>query len=229
MQRLSKILTSFGIASRRGSEKIIFENRVKVNGKLINTPQTMVSEEDIIEVDNKKLKNLEKKVYYVLNKPKGLTCTNCTTTKKRVIDLFNIDVRLFTVGRLDKNTTGLLIVTNDGHFANRVIHPSFNIEKEYLVRVSTKITHKHLISISKGAFIEKKLRKPVAVKKVNSKILKITVKEGKKHEVRIFVKKADLKILELKRIRIGFLKLNSLLEGEYREMKKEEILRFKKN
>jgi 23S rRNA pseudouridine2605 synthase len=228
MQRLSKILASRGVASRRGCEEIISEKRVKVNGTLVTVPQTMVAESAHITVDGMDTA-LQKKVYFILNKPKGYVCSNSPQYKKRVLDLFqNVNLRLFTVGRLDKNTKGLLIVTNDGKFANDVIHPSRNLEKEYLVKTSQNITHDDLLKIADGAFIEKKLVKPTFVKKVRKGTVKIGIKEGKKHEVRILIKKAKLKIVELKRIRIGPLVLGTLQEGYYREMRSKEIDLFLK-
>ena len=170
MQRLSKILAQRGVASRRKCEKIIEEKRVKVNGILITKPQEHFDEDNVdITVDDKPIGEKEKKVYFLLNKPKGYVCTNEKDTpkksKKRVLDLFkDLPYRLFTVGRLDKNTTGLLIVTNDGYFANKVIHPSSNIEKEYLVKVVNNISHKDLLEISKGTEIEGKWIKPTFVK-----------------------------------------------------------------
>lgn len=228
MQRLSKILASRGVASRRGCEEIISEKRVKVNGTLVTVPQTMVAESAHITVDGMDTA-LQKKVYFILNKPKGYVCSNSPQYKKKVLDLFqNVNLRLFTVGRLDKNTKGLLIVTNDGKFANDVIHPSRNLEKEYLVKTSQNITHDDLLKIADGAYIEKKLVKPTFVKKVRKGTVKIGIKEGKKHEVRILIKKAKLKIVELKRIRIGPLVLGTLQEGYYREMRSKEIDLFLK-
>lgn len=228
MQRLSKILAQRGISSRRGAEKIIEDNRVKVNGITINKPQFMVDEEnDLIKLDNELLPEKEKNVYFILNKPKGYLCTNGELYKKRVIDLFkDLNLRLFTVGRLDKDTTGLLIVTNDGFFANKVIHPSSNLEKEYLVKVVDDISHEDLVTISKGIEIDKKWVAPTFVEKVRKGTLKLGVKEGKKHEVKLLVGKTGQKVKELKRIRIGPLVLGKLLEGSYRKMTKKEIEQF---
>jgi 23S rRNA pseudouridine2605 synthase len=143
--------------------------------------------------------------------------------KKLVIDLFShLRLRLFTIGRLDRDTTGLLLVTNDGHFAHRVIHPSSNIVKEYLIKTEQEITDAHLKIIAKGAFIEDCWVKPVKVQKVRKGTLKVSVKEGKKREVRLLVQNAGLDILELSRIRIGGLHLGSLSEGMFREMTANE-------
>ncbi|MBM3198304.1 MAG: rRNA pseudouridine synthase, partial [Chlamydiae bacterium] len=126
-KRLSKVLAAAGVASRRAAEELIFAGKVTVNGSIVTTPQTLVSpKEDAICCEGKKVGYEEAKLYFLLNKPKGYICSNARVgTKKIVRDLFaKIPQRLFTVGRLDRETTGLLIVTNDGHFANKVIHPS---------------------------------------------------------------------------------------------------------
>ncbi len=220
-KRLSKALAAAGIASRRAAEEIIFEGRVKVNGQVVLLPQTMVSwEKDEIEVDGQPLQREEQKVYFLLNKPHGFVCSHTRIgSKKLVVDLFtHLGLRVFTVGRLDRDTTGLLIVTNDGHFSNQVIHPSSNIAKEYLVKTVQEITDVHLKSISKGTRIEGALIRPVSVTKVRKGTLKVVVKEGKKREVRLLVQNAGLDINELSRIRIGGLHLGSVPEGTYREL-----------
>jgi len=219
--RLSKVLAAAGIASRRGAEDLIFSGKVLVNGVVVKTPQTLVSlKTDEIYVENQKISQEESKLYFLLNKPRGYICSNARVgTKKIVSDLFqHVPERLFTVGRLDRDTTGLLIVTNDGHFANRVIHPSSSITKEYLVKTHIEPFHQHLLIISKGIEIEGDWIQPVKVTKIRKGTLKVVVREGKKREVRLLVEQAGLKVLELKRIRIGGLLLGSLPEGSYREL-----------
>lgn len=217
-KRLSKALAAAGIASRRACEEIIFAGRVKINGKVVKVPQTQVNwESDKIHVDEELVTAEQKKVYYMLNKPPGYLCTNARPGKRPIVlDLFNQDERLFTVGRLDRDTTGLLLVTNDGHFAQEVIHPSSNIIKEYLVKTLQEIEPHHLESMSEGARVDSKWIKPVSVTKVRKGNYKICVKEGKKHEVRIIAERAGLKIIELTRIRIGRLLLGQLPLGMYR-------------
>ncbi len=220
-KRLSKALAAAGIASRRACEELIFNGRVSVNGEVILVPQTLVSwKTDEIRVDEKLVSGEEEKAYYILNKPHGYICSNTRIGRKKlVIDLFgSTTARLFTVGRLDRDTTGLLIVTNDGHFAQRVIHPSANISKEYVVKTLQEITADHLKTIAKGTFIEGSWIKPVRVQKVRKGTVKVVVKEGKKREVRLLVQNAGLDILELSRVRIGGLRLGSILEGTFREM-----------
>jgi len=224
-KRLSKVLAAAGVASRRASEELIFKGRVTVNDEVVLVPQALVcAQKDQICVDNEPIQAEEKKVYYILNKPHGFICSNAPLgTKKRVVDLFaHLPYRLFTIGRLDRDTTGLLLVTNDGHFANKVIHPSSNIQKEYLIKTLQEVTDLHLKQISKGIFIEGSFIKPIRVVKVRKGTLKIVVKEGKKREVRLLVQAANLEILELCRIRIGGLLLGPIAEGGFRPMSETE-------
>jgi 23S rRNA pseudouridine2605 synthase len=226
--RLNKFLSSSGISSRRGVEKIIFEKKVKINGYVVDQPQKKIdSTKDLITVNNVVIRP-EKKVYYLLNKPRGYVCSNSRIhpQEKIINDLFPSSSRLFTIGRLDKTTVGLLLVTNDGDFAQRIIHPSNNLSKEYLIKTKQLITAEHLLTISSGIFIYKKLIKPVVVKKVRKSTFKIVIKEGKKHEVRLFCEKAGLEIILLKRIRLGPFQLGSIQEGTYRELTEKEKKSF---
>lgn len=224
-KRLSKALAAAGIASRRACEEIIFEGRVQVNGITVLIPQTLVDwESDRISVDGSSVKGEEAKACYILNKPKGIICSNVRVGRKPIIlDLFpSFHERLFTVGRLDKDSTGLLLVTNDGQFAQQVIHPSARITKEYLVKTMQEITPEHLESLSQGARVDDQWVRPVSVQKVRRGTFKICVKEGKKHEVRIIAERAGLKVVELIRIRIGGLLLGTLPEGEYRPLTEKD-------
>lgn len=224
-KRLSKALAAAGIASRRACEELIFNGKVRVNGTVVRVPQTLVSwESDTIEVHGRLVPSEERKVYYILNKPTGYICSNKEVgTKKLVIDLFEpLEQRLFTIGRLDRDTTGLLLVTNDGHFAQKVIHPSANIQKEYLVKVHEEVEHDELVAISRGTEVEGVWVKPLRVTKMRRGTIKVVVMEGKKREVRHLVEKAGLTILSLQRIRIGGLLLGKLQIGEFREMTKRE-------
>ncbi len=224
-QRLSKVMAAAGVASRRSCEEIIFAGRVKVNNSVVLIPQTMVSQRDSIAVDNEPIcATAQEKVYYMVNKPAGYICSSKGGEKsKLVVDLFEgIEQRLFTVGRLDKDTEGLLLVTNDGHFANQVIHPSSNLPKEYLAKTDKEVTHDHLIAISNGALVEGIFVKPANVTKVRRGTVKVTVTEGKKHEVRILLESAGLQVLELSRIRIGGLHLGALETGKWREISQNE-------
>lgn len=230
-KRLSKALAAAGIASRRACEELIFDGRVQVNGRTVKVPQTLVDwETDEIQVDGEKVSSEQKKVYYMLNKPEGYLCTNIRPGKRPIVlDLFpDASERLFTVGRLDRETTGLLLVTNDGHFANQVIHPSSNVIKEYLVKTFQEITPEYLEVLSQGARVDDKWVRPVSVHKVRRGTFKICVKEGKKHEVRIIAERAKLKIDQLSRIRIGSLVLGQLPVGKFRPLtEKDKALLFR--
>lgn len=227
-KRLSKVLAHAGIASRRKCEEFIFEGQVKVNGKTVLIPQTLVDiEKDRIEFRGQRIKNEEKKIYILLNKPKGYLCSakRISPTSKLVLDLFaGMPYRLFTVGRLDKETTGLLLITNDGAFANKIMHPSFGVTKEYLVKTYEEIQPEHLATLRKGTYIENTMVHPHKVVKVRRNTLKIVVGEGKKREVRILMERAGLTVLSLSRIRVGSLILSTLAEGAWRELNPKEII-----
>ena len=223
-QRLSKALAHAGIASRRAAEELITEGRVKVNGKVALLPQTMVDvSKDVILFEGKRVRP-ESKVYYLLHKPVGYTCTNAPG-KKRAIDLLGETAqRLYTVGRLDRDTSGLIIVTNDGEFANDVMHPSKKIPKEYLVKVDKEVQHQHLVTISEGMWVEGAYVRPLSVKKVRRGTLKVIICDGRKREVRRLMEKAGLETRELKRIRIGGVVLGTLPEGHFRLLSEKERL-----
>lgn len=224
-KRLSKVLAAAGVASRRACEELIFAGKVIVNGDIIKVPQTLVSFKDKISVEGKAIKQAEEKKYFILNKPAGYLCSAKQIGKvKIVLDLFqDVKERLFTVGRLDKDTEGLLIVTNDGHFAQKVIHPSSDIHKEYLVKTNHDITDEHLKAISTGTLVEGVYVKPVRVTKVRKGTLKVVISEGKKREVRLLLDAAGLAVESLSRIRIGSLLMGPLPVGEWREMSKREM------
>ncbi len=224
-QRLSKILAQAGVASRRKCEELIFDKQVRVNGDIALLPQTMVDPyKDKITVNGKILRFSEDKVYFLLNKPQGYICTNRKQKGvKRAIDLFqNIPYRLFTVGRLDKMTQGLLIVTNDGQLAHRIMHPSFSVEKEYVVKVEEKIENSHIKIMRKGVVIDDRLVKPLSIQIQTDHQCSIILCDGKKHEVRKLIQKAGLQLLMLTRVRIGPIQLNDLPIGSYREMNEKE-------
>lgn len=229
MIRLSKFLQQAGIASRRKAELLITQGLVTINGEKASLPETRVDpEKDSVKVSGKSVGVFEEKVYYLLNKPKGMLCTALGTGHGRsVLELFKEEgKRLFTVGRLDKDTEGILIVTNDGSFAQDVIHPSKNLNKEYLAKTAQEITHEHLIKISGGGIVEGTFVKPLKVEKVRKGTLKITLGEGKKREVRVLLDQAGLEVLSLTRIRLGDLVLGSLAPGEYRDLTEKERKRL---
>lgn len=223
-KRLSKALAAAGVASRRACEELIFSCRVQVNGITIKIPQTLVDwENDRITVDGESVRGEEEKVYYMLNKPTGYICSSVRPGNKPIVlDLFPNSKRLFTVGRLDKESQGLILVTNDGHFSNKVIHPSSSIVKEYIVKTTQEIRVEALETLSEGARVDDRWVRPVSVTKVRRGTVRICVKEGKKHEVRILAERASLDVLELIRIRIGGLVLGSLPEGKFKTLSERD-------
>lgn len=224
-KRLAKYLAEAGVAARRKCEELIFSGQVKVNGSTVLLPQTLVDGSESILVNNKKIGKTEEKVYFILNKPPGYLCSASKLNSKGrlVLDLFEgVSKRLFTVGRLDKDTTGLLLVTNDGIFANRVIHPSSNIHKEYIAKTGQEISDSHLKILSEGVEVEGCFVQPLKVKKVRRGTVKIIVGEGKKREVRALLEAANLEVKELKRVRIGGLILGTLPIGAWRTLTEKE-------
>ncbi|TKY51627.1 Ribosomal large subunit pseudouridine synthase B [Spatholobus suberectus] len=238
--RLSKVLAASGVASRRSCEELIFEGKVTVNGSVCNTPQTRVDPaKDVIYVNGNRLpKRQPHKVYLALNKPKGYICSAGENESKSVISLFDDYLknwgkkhpgvptpRLFTVGRLDVATTGLIIVTNDGDFAQKLSHPSSNLSKEYIATVDGLVHKRHLIDISDGTTIEGVHCVPDIVEllprqpDMQRARIRIVVHEGRKHEVRELVKNAGLEIHSLKRVRVGGFRLPPDLGlGKYIEL-----------
>ena len=225
-QRLHVFLSSAGVASRRASETIIFDGRVTVNGEKVIIPQTLVdSDVDVVTVDRKRVVRTVGLLYYAVNKPVGYQCTNDPRIKRRAVDLVNAPkgARLFTVGRLDKDTSGLIIVTNDGHFANKIMHPSGGIKKEYIAKVDKEITHDHLVALSKGCDVEGVHVRPVRVTKIRRGTVRIVVQEGRRHEVRNMLSAIGCTVLDLKRVRVGQLALGNLPEGQARTFLPEEV------
>lgn len=247
-ERLSKVLAKAGVASRRGSEEVIFEGRVAVNGAICKTPQTLVDPlKDAIYIDGNSLpKKLPPKLYFALNKPKGYICSSGEDNSKSVVSLLdeylkiwikrNTGVRkprLFTVGRLDVATSGLIFVTNDGEFAQKVAHPSSGLTKEYVAAIEGKVTKRHLQVISEGTLVEGVHCTPVAVELISAQAnerkqrLRIVVCEGRNHEVRHLIKNAGLKLHSLKRVRIGDFKLpQDLSIGKHQVLGEAQIKRL---
>lgn len=219
-KRLNKILQEFGVASRRKADELIAKGLVQINGKrVLELGIKADPNKDEISVSGKTLTTVEKKIYLMLNKPIGYVCSNKRIFKEKlVLDLLPQKERLFTIGRLDKETSGLLLVTNDGDFANLVIHPSSNISKEYIATLADEIKDIHIDMIYQGVDIDNRLIKPKLVEKIGKKSVKVVVNEGKKHEVRKLIDNTSIPLIHLKRTRIGKLALNGLQEGDIRDL-----------
>ena len=230
MERLQKVIAQAGIASRRKAEELIISGKVKVNGQVITELGTKVSEKDRIEVENKILEK-EVKEYYLLNKPRGVvTTTQDDKDRKTVVDLIPTNARIYPVGRLDYDTTGLLILTNDGDFANILMHPKYNIEKVYMAKLKGIIKGEAINKLKDGVEIEPGVMvKGTRVKlkktdpKSNTSMVQITINEGKNHQVKKMFEAVGFEVVKLKREKIAFFDLKDLQSGEYRKLTPKEV------
>ena len=230
MERLQKVMAEAGIASRRKSEEYIVEGRVKVNGVVVSELGTKVSEDDYIEVDDKPIRQ-ERKVYILMNKPR-----NCVTTvsddrnRPTVMDhLKNVSTRVYPVGRLDYDTTGVLLLTNDGEFANILMHPSSGVEKVYVAKLNGIIKGEQINKLKDGVMLDDELVKASRVKlkkvdpKSNSSMVQITINEGKNHQVKRMFEAVGFLVDKLKREKEGFFDLKDLQSGEFRKLTPKEV------
>ncbi len=229
MERLQKVIAESGYCSRRKAEELIIKGKVLVNGEIIDKLGTKVDNSDSITINGSKLEKQDKE-YYLFYKPRGVVSTTSDDKKRKtVLDYFDTNKRLYPVGRLDYDTTGLLIVTNDGDFANMLMHPKNKIEKVYIAKLEGIIKGEDINKLKQGVIIEGKKCVPNRVKlkkidkKTNKSIIEITIHEGKNHEVKKMFKSVGFNVSKLKRERIEFLTLKGLSSGEYRKLTPKEI------
>ncbi len=233
MERLSKFLTQCGIASRRKSEEIINKGRVKVNNISILEPYYKILPEiDIISLDNNIINKNIINLYIALYKPvKYLSDLNYNDDRDIARSLIKIDAYLFPVGRLDFASEGLMIFTNDGEFANKIMHPKYGVEKEYFVKFKGKLDEDDFIKIKKGLLIDGVLCRIKAINFLKSSITnnwyRIIISEGRNRIIRKIGEYIDHHVLKLKRVRIGNIKLGDLEPGQYRYLTESEIRPFK--
>ena len=229
MERSQKVIANSGYCSRRKAEELICNGEVKVNGKIVTELGTCVDKGDAITVSGKSL-TYEQKEYILLNKPRGvITSTNDEKGRKTVLDLIDTDKRLYPVGRLDYDTTGALLLTNDGELANLLMHPKNNIEKLYIAKVNGFVDKDSLIKLAKGVYIDNfktskaNVRLKKYDKKTNTSIVEIIIHECKNHQVKKMFEAVGYEVLKLKRERISFLTIDSLKSGEYRYLSLKEV------
>ena len=229
MERLQKVIANSGIASRRKAEELIKDGKVKVNGNVITELGTKVTDKDKIEVDNKPIVK-EEKVYFLLNKPRGvITSTKDEHERKTVVDLIDTDKRIYPVGRLDYDTTGAIILTNDGEFANILMHPSNKIDKVYLAKIDGIITGEAINTLKDGIILDgvKVVPSRVKLKKVNpennTSMVEVTIHEGKNHEVKRLFEAVGFRVDKLTRKSIGIFNLEGISSGEYRPLTHKEV------
>ena len=221
--RLQKYLSSAGFCSRRKGEEYIKDGLVKVNGITVLELGTKVDpQNDRIEVNGTLVQGDQKSVYIALNKPREYVTSCDHPGEKIVLDLVDIPGRIYPVGRLDKNSTGLLLLTNDGRLHHKLSHPSFDHEKEYEVTLSSYITDGALKSLEKGVAVMGTKTRPAKIKRLSSKRFLIILKEGKNRQIRRMVGKVGGSVIGLKRIRISNIKLGKLSEGSWRYLREKE-------
>lgn len=229
MERLQKVIANSGYCSRRKAEELIIKNKVTVNGKVVNELGVKVGLNDAIVVEGKAL-HLEEKEYVLLYKPRGVvTTTNDEHKRKTVVDLIESDKRLYPVGRLDYDTTGILLLTNDGELTNLLTHPKSNINKLYIVKVKGLVHKDEILKLRNGIVINGFKTSPAAAriksydKKTDTSIVELTIHEGKNHQVKNMFLEVGHEVLKLKREKIAFLDLKGLKPGEYRYLNLKEV------
>lgn len=230
MERLQKVIANSGYCSRRKAEELILEGKVFVNGSVIRELGTKVSHDDEIEVDGLSIKKDHNYEYYLLYKPRGVvTTTNDDKGRKTVVDLINTTARIYPVGRLDYDTTGVLLLTNDGVFANGLMHPANEIDKVYIAKVEGILSGYDVKRLKSGIMIDgrKTAKCHVKVRSVDKKkntcIVELVIHEGRNHQVKKMIEAVGKKVIKLKRERFGIFDLSGLKASEYRRLTAKEV------
>ncbi len=234
MERLQKVIANMGYCSRRKAEELILKGEVYVNGEVVNELGTKVSLNDKIVVEGVTLNKKTKYEYYLLNKPRGVICSAKDDKGRKVVtDLIDTKERIYPVGRLDYDTTGLLILTNDGDLANLLMHPSNEVEKTYLAVIEGIMTTEEIYKLKDGVVIDgvKVVPKRVKVKKrdevKNKEKVEITIIEGRNHIVKKMFEAVGHPVAKLTRERLAFLDVKGLQSGDYRYLSMNEVKRLK--
>ena len=231
-ERIQKVLAAQGVCSRRAAEQLILQGRVKLNGRPVGLGDKMDTDKDVLSVDGRRIAVPKKaeKYYYMLHKPRGFVTTTADEMGRRcVTDLVeDAPARVYPVGRLDRNSEGLLLMTNDGAFANMVMHPSNHITKTYRVTVRPGITDEQAAQMGAGVLLDGKRTLPATVlvldKAEGRAVLQITIQEGRNRQVRRMCEAVGLEVARLKRTSVGPLKLGMLQPGQWRELKPSELI-----
>jgi 23S rRNA pseudouridine2605 synthase len=224
--RLNKFIANAGVTSRRKSDELIAQGVVKVNGKVVKDLGTKISLTDKVTMNGNPVNIKEKKTYILLNKPNDyITTTNDEKSRRTVMELINIHERVYPVGRLDRKTTGVLLLTNDGEVANRLMHPKYEVAKEYKVEIDKPINDLQLQKLVKGVDLEDgKAQASEVYTGKNAREVYIIVHEGRNHLVRRMIESLGFEVVHLDRIRYGFLTKEGLKRGEWRSLKSSEVL-----
>ena len=229
MERLQKQISALGYCSRRKAEELIVKGLVKVNGTVVTELGTKVEPTDVIEVEGNTLSKQEKE-YYVFNKPREVVSTTSDDKgRKTILDYFDIDTRIYPIGRLDYDTTGIILLTNDGEFANLMMKPSSNIKKVYLAKINGILSPEEIMTLKKGIKVKGVSYNidRIKVKKVdktkNTSMVEITIHEGKNHEIKKIFEYLNLDVLKLTRLAYGSIELGDLPSGKYRKLTIHEV------
>lgn len=230
MERLQKVIAHAGITSRRKAETMITEGRVKVDGQVVTELGFQVTDKERIEVDGVPIYK-EEPVYYLFNKPRGVICAVSDDKKRKVVtDYFTmVAERIYPIGRLDYDTSGLLLLTNDGEFAQKLAHPSHEVDKTYVAKVSGLATKESLLPLTKKMKIAGQIYHPARFnilstdRKAQTSIVELTIHEGHNHQVKNMLAAVGLPVQKLKREKYGHLTLGKLQSGEYRPLSKKEV------
>lgn len=232
MERLQKVIANSGYTSRRKAEELIQKGKVRVNGEIVKELGVKVNTSDTIEVEGNSLNSMEK-VYYFLNKPRGvITSVSDDLGRKTVVDLINTNTRIYPVGRLDYDTTGALLLTNDGDLANFLMHPKNNIDKVYIAKVKGLIGKQQLVKLASGVIIDgvktSKGRSRILNydKKSDTSIVELTIHEGRNHQVKKMFEALGYNVLKLKRESIAFLSVKNMKSGEYIMLNPKDVKRL---
>ncbi len=227
-QRLQKVLAAAGVGSRRKCEELILEGIIRVNRKVVDTlPAFVDSKNDIITVNSRRI-HAEKKVYFLLNKPKGVICTNSDPQgRRKAIDLITTGERIFCVGRLDADTTGLIILTNDSILTNKLTHPRYGIAKTYLIRVKGPITAEQIDKLKKGIWLAEGKTKRSSIKMIKrthtESWVEMTIKQGLNRQIRRMFAKVGLSVKSLARAKIGRIDSRGIGISKSRKLTKSEV------
>ena len=226
--RLNNYISSTGICSRREADKLIEQGKVKVNGK-IAVLGTKVEDTDTVEVNGKVIKKKVNDIYIALNKPIGITCTTEKHIKGNIIDFINYPERIFPIGRLDKDSEGLILLTNDGSIVNKILREENNHEKEYIVTLDKDINEEFIKNMSNGVKIYNPVKKSYTITKkcnilkINKRTFKITLSQGLNRQIRRMTSKCGYNVVKLKRVKIMNITIEDLPIGKWRYLSKEEL------
>ena len=223
---LNKYISQTGICSRREADRWIEAGRVKING-IVARKGNRVIESDQVSIDDKPLINKTKPIYIALNKPPGITCTTDLKDPDNIIDFVQHPKRIFPIGRLDKPSTGLILLTNDGDIVNQILRAEYQHEKEYIVRVTKEITEDFVHRMSRGIPILNTVTKDCVVQKIGKYVFKIILTQGLNRQIRRMCEYLDYRIVSLKRIRIMNIQLEGIKRGKWRNLTEEELKTLK--